>query len=81
MKLLATILLILFFSCSKQEETEKCKSVIYLYDMYEKGMLVRTDTSIVFPKVCGEELKRFESYSKEPFLVCGTGNYLRLVIK
>lgn len=74
---------LLLAACTKQEviQKEKCKSVIFWLDIYEAGKLIETDTSIYFPKVCGNELKYYDAMSREPQPICGSGNFLRMVIK
>ena len=69
-------------SCTKEvPQIDKCKSVIYWLDIYKDGILIKTDTSIYFPHVCGSELAYYEKMSREPQPICTDGNYLRLEIK
>lgn len=76
----AVILSLLAMSCSKMQVKENCAAVGYLIDVYEKGQLIRTDTSIWWSRVCGEELTRFEAMPRQKESICGTQDSIYLVI-
>ena len=75
------IFLLLLIGCTKAH-IPYCKSVGYFIDVYdEKGKYLKTDTSIYWPVVCGEELARFEKLSKDTIRICLSTEYMYLVIK
>jgi hypothetical protein len=80
----STVLCLLFFiSCKKNvANAVNCRSVAYVIDKKDSvGKLYKIDTSISWPKVCGEDLQRFMRMSTKPERFCGcNGCYLRLVI-
>ena len=78
------LLFVLLVSCRKEviPSTDPCRGIAYLIDRTDvSGKVIKTDTSIVWPCVCGEALQRFMGLSKDPEPLCGLpGCYIRLVI-
>jgi len=79
-----TLFYLLLVSCRKEVTVrpDPCRSIAYLIDRTDiSGKIIKTDTSIVWSHVCGEELQRFMALSKDPEPLCGSpGCYIRLVI-
>lgn len=70
-------------SCSKPnlDPILREKSVTYLLHVYdEKNQFIKTDTSIHWHRVSGDDLTRFESKGNGEITFCGTYNRLELVI-
>lgn len=74
----------LLYSCQKQdvEVPSQCQSIAYVIEKKDgSGNMVTIDTSIYWPRVCGDELARFRTMNKEPQPICGQpGSFLQLVI-
>lgn len=82
-KLIIPIAITLLLSCSKQHEELQpvVKSVTYLLHFNRPdGSLIKTDTSIHWCRVSGEDLKRFEAVTKTTEIICDTYNTLELII-
>ena len=80
--LLVFIILLLFFSCTKGDiqESRNCQSVTYYIDSYDNNWkYLKTEVSIHWCSVCGEELARFQGYEKVSQF-CGENKLMRLVI-
>ena len=69
-------------SCRKPRLYNDCRSVAYVIDKKDQlGKIYRTDTSICWPLVCGDDLKQFLRMDTRPERICGCeGCYGRLVI-
>jgi hypothetical protein len=81
-KPLIFIFTVLLFSCRKGDIqlTPGCQAVTYYIDSYDENWnYVKTDVSIHWCNVCGEELDRFKSYEKLSEL-CNENKFMRLVI-
>ena len=80
--LLIFVLAVLFFSCEKDNASlsPDCQAVTYYIDRYDQNWkYLRTDVSIHWCKVCGEDLARFKTYDKLDS-ICDETNLMRLVI-
>ncbi len=81
-KPLIFIFLVLLFSCRKGDLplTSDCQAVTYYIDSYDANWkYVKTEVSIHWCNVCGDELARFKSYD-ELSEICNENKFMRLVI-
>jgi ethanolamine utilization protein EutP (predicted NTPase) len=81
--LLACIILVALYSCSKDDlpkTVPSCQAVTYYMDSYDtRWALVKTEVSYHMCTVCDADLERFTTY--EPLTqICGENKLLRLVI-
>lgn len=83
MKPVLFFICIILMACSKQPENliPVEKSVTYLRHLYnDNGQYLRTDTSIHWHRVSGEDLRMYEAKGNGEITFCGTYNRLELVI-
>lgn len=76
------ILIVLLFSCRKGDIqlTPDCQAVTYYIDSYDDNWkYLKTEVSIHWCNVCGEDLERFKTYEKLSQF-CSETKLMRLVI-